>query len=101
MIGTKKMFQTWFKTYAKKVIKKLTDDGSDKLDETKSSAKKFMEKVVEWFKEKKEISIYAGPDNEDDDLGMVTGNIVVLVWDDSGAAGTAYSWRGAIKEEKF
>jgi len=97
----KKMFLTWFKTYAKKVIKKLTDSGSDKLDETKASAKKFMDNVVEWFKEKKSISIYAGPDNEDEDLGMVTGNIVVLVWDDSGEAGTAYCWRGAIKEEKF
>lgn len=97
----KKMFQGWFKVYAKKVIAKLTAEGSDKLEETKASAKKFMEKVVEWFKEKKSISVFAGEDNEDDDLGMVTGNIVVLVWDDSGEAGTAYSWRGAIKEEKF
>jgi len=95
----KKMFQQWFKPYVKKVIKKLTADKPDKVDETKVSAQKFLEKVVEWFKEKKSISIY-GHDHEEDDV-MVQGNVVVLVWDDSGESGVAYCWRGAIREEKF
>jgi len=96
----KKDFQGWFKIYAKKVITKLEATNADKVGDVKASAKKFMEKVLEFFKDKKDLDFYSGPGNDDEDLGMVTGNIIVLLWNDDGMSGTAFCWAGGLKQEK-
>jgi len=96
----KKDFQEWIKIYAKKVIAKLEATNADKVDDTKASAKKFIEKVTGFFKEKKDLSFYSGPGNDDDDHGFVIGNIIVLVWNDDGMSGTAFCWAGGLKQEK-
>jgi len=96
----KKDFQGWIKQFVKKVIAKTEADTPDKVADVKASAKKFMEKVVEYFKEKKDLDFFSGAANDDEVLGMVYGNMIVLVWNDDGMSGTAISWAGGLKPEK-
>jgi len=99
-ITKKKDYQQWLKNYLKKVLAKLEADSPDKVADAKSSAKKFMEMVVGFFNDKKDLSFYSGPGNDDDELGLIIGNIIVLVWNDDGVSGTAYCWAGGLKQEK-
>jgi len=96
----KKDYQQWLKTYLKKVIAKLEADSPDKVADAKSSAKKFMEMVVGFFNAKNDLSFYSGPGNDDDELGYIIGNIIMVLWNEDGVSGTAFCWAGGLKQEK-
>jgi len=98
--GSKKDFQNWFKVYAKRVVAKLEATDAAKVGDAKTSAKKFHDKVLEFFKEKKDLDFYSGPAHDDEELGLIIGNIIVLLWNDDGMSGTAFCWSGGLKQEK-
>jgi len=97
---TLKDFKLWFKAYAKKVVAALTAKGqTEKAEAAKASATKFFQKFGD--KEKlKELDFYSGPQQDDDELGMVWGNLIIVAWNDDGMSATCTCWRGGLYEEK-
>jgi len=96
-----KDFKLWGKHYFKKVVAALKAKGKDELaDKAKESAQKFFLKYAD--KEKlKELSFYSGPSQEDDELGMVYGNLIIVEWHEDGKHATCFCWKGGLYEEKF
>jgi len=93
----KKMYASWFKTYAKKVMQKAEADGkTEKVASVKASAQNFMKKFKDIVGD---CDFYSAPAQEVDD-DVVVGNCVILHWNDDGVSGTAYCWRGGLQEEK-
>jgi len=95
-----KDFKLWFKQYAKKVV--AAWKGKDKpemAEKAQASAMEFFKKFG--VKDKlKEVDFFSGPAQDDDELGMVYGNVIVVDWNDDGMSATCYCWRGGLEEEK-
>jgi len=93
----KKTFLQWFKGFAKKAVAKVDED---KVGDAKATAKKFMEKVTEAFKAKKDLCFYSGASLDEEADIPFPGNVIALVWNDDGMSGTAFCWADGLKQEK-
>jgi len=92
-----KDFKLWFKSYCKKAIKSLGAKYPDRVEAAKASALKFFAKYKDQVKD---LDFYSGPAQDDEEYGMVYGNLIVVVWHDDGMSADCFCWRGGLEEEK-